>query len=71
MKAELTLATFVIIAVSLLVLIGKGCQKYERSRIQSHPKITLIDGCEYLEFSTYGGNLVWTHKGNCKNPEHR
>lgn len=28
-----------------------------------------IEGCEYF-FATYDRGVLFTHKGNCKNPEH-
>ena len=33
-------------------------------------KVVTIEGCEYFKLYTYGGNYVYTHKGNCKNPIH-
>jgi hypothetical protein len=34
-------------------------------------KISIIDGCEYIDNVTYGIYHVYTHKGNCKNKIHR
>lgn len=31
--------------------------------------IITVDGCEYVYFG-YGGAVVFTHKGDCKNPIH-
>lgn len=36
------------------------------TRESKNVMITEIDSCEYLTFYTYGGALVFTHKGNCK-----
>lgn len=29
-----------------------------------------IDGCQYICGHDSGGNTLFTHKGNCDNPEH-
>lgn len=31
--------------------------------------IVIIDSCEYL-YGPWGSNTVFSHKGNCKNPQH-
>lgn len=33
------------------------------------PNIVIIDGCEYIQYKTYGYHAI-THKGNCNNPIH-
>ena len=40
--------------------------------VRENLKIIIIDGCEYI-YGCIGGmdGILLTHKGNCKNPEHK
>ena len=46
---------------------GEQFQQIAPSRIAY--EIVIVDGCEYIHLDiSYSG---FTHKGNCKNPEHK
>jgi hypothetical protein len=58
--------------IVIILILFTGCiDKKERIRTAEHSRadthITIIDGCEYITFFTYGGAANFTHKGNCKN----
>lgn len=62
-----------ILIISLL-FIGCSDENFKanlNAKAKSEKVTTVIkDGCEYIAFYTYGGNVGFTHKGNCKNPIH-
>ena len=55
--------TLTLLIASMFII---GCQNQEEK---------VIDGCQYIELSSYNGNGGWikslTHKGNCNNPIHK
>ena len=62
-------ATFA--SVMLVAVIFCGCESKEEIKQRADQKvndifITEYDSCEYLTFRTYGGSIMYTHKGNCK-----
>ncbi len=79
-----TLITTLLITITYLILII-GCDekniatvKTETNRIVDSiaraPRydIAVIDGCEYIvSFGHWGGEYIYSHKGNCKNPIHQ
>lgn len=62
-----------LLILSLVVLCG--CREYQGSaklpdgETFNYNKIS-IDGCEYLQWLSYGGWPSITHKGNCTNHHH-
>ncbi len=55
----------------LILLVAAGCGgQYNLRENGFDYKITIIDGCQYIEFHTYGYPSV-THKGNCTNLIHK
>jgi hypothetical protein len=66
------------ILIFVLFLVLYGCEdvnvdKKETGYIIKYGatplKIVVVDSCEYL-FGDWGRASIFTHKGNCKNPEH-
>lgn len=68
-KAKLILS---LLALAFLALLWSELTKADRNRraMREAPKITVIDGCQYLEMETHYNHLVWSHKGNCTNSIH-
>jgi hypothetical protein len=70
-KQTLIYNTFAFAYALLVAFIFYGCESKEdvkQRAEQSTNDISIIeyDSCEYLIFKTYGGSIVYTHKGNCK-----
>lgn len=68
--------TFAFAYVLLVAVIFCGCESKEEIKERAERKVNDIfiieyDSCEYLTFRTYGGSIVYTHKGNCKYCEER
>jgi hypothetical protein len=69
-----------IVFIALLVLLF-GCEERsieDRKRFvqisdgrELEMKTIKFEGCEYLQFYTYSGNYVLSHKGNCSSPIHK
>lgn len=62
---------FIILAclVGGIVLIALGVY-HSNARTNSGGDVVLVDGCQYIRFSTYMGYYGYCHKGNCTNAIH-
>lgn len=54
-------------ALVIFIIIVQGHANRKNKEAIARPEVVLVDGCEYLRFSTHAGHSVLTHKGNCKN----
>lgn len=70
MNREIKLIIWCLVVIALY-----GCGTSPMNPDQTDYKIILIDSCEYIEVSKYiGSNIGYyslTHKGNCKNINHK
>ncbi len=60
-----------LIIIALITMGAAGCG-YDDHRSESgfRHKVIIIDGCQYIQFPTYGYPAI-THKGDCTNSIHK
>lgn len=65
---EITIWVFVLVGIIALMGI---LQHANRVEVTTKPEIVIYENCEYLVSLSYMGYYSMTHKGNCKNVEHK
>lgn len=63
----------IIAIIGILISIGIGGVNQRKKVIKEgriDNMITVIEGCQYIRNPSYGGSIIYTHKGNCNNPIH-
>lgn len=71
-RSDIIEGSLLIIVILYLVLLGTcSCNSIEEDNqeIEDLPVVTR-KGYEYLKMHSYGGNHIYTHVGQCKNPRH-
>lgn len=66
MKDKLT-AALMAIGVLMILVSAVKCRYDQTQDVRAGRTVTVIEGCEYLTFTTYLGYEGVTHKGNCTN----
>jgi predicted small secreted protein len=68
-RRNLISKTAICLFLVLVAFLFCGCENRGTGKVQSNYKTIVIEGCDYVIYNNYSGNIGYgymAHKGNCR-----